>query len=168
MSFRSLATLNILVGGTWLPIGESLHVMIGQKRKRKGISLYPEKSVHFLRFSDFPHVSLSQTSPCLLLRVYAITAHPANISQIHTGNGSWRGEGGGEGQECLQEAEKRKMGGGEGCSGMKASAMMLHRGKRRCQNKTLSLLVTDIFRQFHRLKLDKHRGLVWLEGNRLR
>lgn len=76
--------------------------------------------------------------------------------------------GGGEGQECLQESEKRKMGGGEGCSGMKASAMMLHRGKRRCQNKTLSLLVTDIFRQFHRLKLDKHRGLVWLEGNRLR
>lgn len=115
MSFRSLATLNILVGGTWLPTGESLHVMIGQKRKRKrkGISLYPEKSVHFLRFSDFPHVSLSQTSPCLLLRVYAITAHPANISQIHTGNGSWRGEGGG-GRAGMLAGVREKEDGGRG------------------------------------------------------
>lgn len=54
-------------------------------------------------------------------------APPPNNSQIHT---SKRGEG----QECLQEAAKRKKR-GEGCSGVSARAVILHRG-RRCQNET--------------------------------
>lgn len=57
----------------------------------------------------------------------------------------------------LAGGREKEEGGGEGCPGMKASAMMLHRGKEDV-NMRYSLLAADIFRLFHRLKLDKQWG----------
>lgn len=59
----------------------------------------------------------------------------------------------------LAGGREKEEGGGEGCPGMKASAMMLHRGKDDVKIRYYSFL-TDIFRPFHILKLDKQWGQV--------
>lgn len=94
MSLRSLATLQIF----WLvehgcPFFADSMSRLG---KQKRISLYPDKSVQFSGVSMMVFVaSFSLTSPWLLLRLHAIAAHPANISQIHTGKGELKGGGAG-------------------------------------------------------------------------
>ena len=144
MSLRSLPTLQIF----WLVEHGCPFFADGMSRlgKQKKISLYPDKSVHFWGgFNDGLH--------CLLLShitraVAEASCHSSTPCQHFTDPYEQRGAKGGRGRNACRRQRKGR-GEGEGCSRMKASAMMLHRGKRRCQNERDSHLVKDVFRLLH-------------------
>lgn len=66
------------------------------------------------------------------------------------------GAGGGGRARMLAGGREKEDGGRGGVFWDESKCYDAAQRKRRCQNKTLSLLVTNIFRQFYRLKLDKH------------
>ncbi len=87
-------------------------------------TLYPEKSVHFLRLYNFPHLFLSH----ITMSIAEAPCHCSTPCQ-HFTDPYRRGERNGGGAGMLAGGREKEEGGGEGCSGMKASATMLHRGK---------------------------------------
>ncbi len=129
--------------------------------KQKDWIVPREISPALLGFLISPHLFLSLTSPCLWLRLSAIAAHPANISQIHTGKGS---EKGGRGRNACRRQRKGR-GGRGGVFWDKSKCYDAAQRKRRCLNEIFSPLVTDILRLFSTLKLEKQCGLVQLNGN---
>lgn len=129
--------------GTWLPL-EAYHDW------KKRLLLCPVRQ----RFLDFRHVPpffLSFTHTPLSTKM----CHSSTPCQHFTDSYRHWGAGrGGEGQECLQEAEKRKRGEGGGLLWDESCYDAAQR-ERRCQNKTMKRQCLFIFRQFYHLKWDK-------------
>lgn len=147
MSFRSRATLQVFGLGN---MGACWRQPACHNWAKKDIPVLKEIS----RFSEV----FSFSSPLLLSHITMPIAeslcHSSTTCQHFTDSYRQGELQGGKGRNACRRQRKGR-GGRGGVLWDESKCYDAAQMKRKCQNETLSVLVTDIFRQFQRLNLDK-------------